>query len=352
MDKKDTKINKNIIWTVVSVLLAALTIRMVFKQNNDMSAGDLMAVIQSADKVWLLLAVAASAAYVWFEGVALCAILKYAGYPRSPFRGLLYSTSDVYFSAITPSATGGQPASAYFMIKDGIPAGMTTSVLVLNLMMYTLSVVALGILSIAISPDAVFGFGHISRLLIGIGFVTLSALSVFFLLLLKKGDIIFVPIFSIVFFLCDKGLLRNKEKKRQRLEKIRSDYKSSSDLISGKKRIVFSAFVWNFIQRGSQFLVPMLVYRSLGGETARMKMIFSKQCLITIGFNFVPIPGGMGVSDYLMLDGFSRVMEETMAYHVELISRGITFYICVAISGLITLLGYFLISRRRSAKTS
>ena len=44
---------------------------------------------------------------------------------------------------------------------------------------------------------------------------------------------------------------------------------------------------------------------------------------------------------YLMIDGFTPVMGEQLACSVELISRGITFYICVAISGLITLAAYF-----------
>ena len=61
---------------------------------------------------------------------------------------------------------------------------------------------------------------------------------------------------------------------------------------------------------------------------------------MTIGYNFVPIPGAMGVSDYLMLDGFTRVMERVMAFRIEMLSRGITFYICVALSGIITLIGY------------
>ena len=67
---------------------------------------------------------------------------------------------------------------------------------------------------------------------------------------------------------------------------------------------------------------------------------------MTIGYNFIPIPGGMGISDYLMLDGFIKMMGENMAYNVELISRGMTFYICVFISGTITLIGY-MVGRKR-----
>ena len=85
----------------------------------------------------------------------------------------------------------------------------------------------------------------------------------------------------------------------------------------------------------------MLVFRSLGGARSVMASVFAKQCLVTIGYNFVPIPGGIGISDYLMLDGFGSIMSGHLACSVELISRGVTFYMCVLVSGLITLIGDF-----------
>jgi len=344
MNKK--KPSKNLIWAVISFLLALLTIRVVLKQSKDISIKDLISVIGSSNLLFFILGVIAAWMYVWFEGVAICSILKNAGYPRSPFKGLLYSTSDVYFSAITPSATGGQPASAYFIMRDGIPAGIATATLVLNLMMYTVSIIVLGIISILLSPKALFEFSDFSRFLIILGFVTLSVLAFVFFILLKKEDLIFKPLLKLISFLYNKKLVKEKEKKLAKIEKIRNDYRLCSDMISGKKKTLFFAFIWNFIQRASQIVVPMLIYVSIGGEVSKMTQVFSKQSLITIGYNFIPIPGGMGISDYLMIDGFSRLMNEQMAYTVELISRGITFYICVSISGLITLIGY-LIGRKK-----
>ena len=69
--------------------------------------------------------------------------------------------------------------------------------------------------------------------------------------------------------------------------------------------------------------------------------IFAIQSYTILGAAYVPIPGGMGISDYLMFDGFDGMMGEQMALNVELISRGITFYVCVTASGIFTLIGYF-----------
>ena len=70
--------------------------------------------------------------------------------------------------------------------------------------------------------------------------------------------------------------------------------------------------------------------------------------MITIGYNFVPVPGAMGIADYLMVDGFSGIMSRDAAFELEMLSRGLTFYICVSISGVITLIGYLI--RRRVKK--
>ncbi|MBQ9519040.1 MAG: flippase-like domain-containing protein, partial [Firmicutes bacterium] len=333
---------KNLIWTAVSAALAVLTVKMVLKQSEDLSVSELIAMINSSDKFFFILGAAAAVMYIWLESVAVRSILKNIGYKQSPLRGLLYSTSDVYFSAVTPSATGGQPASAFFMIRDGIPAETAAAVLVLNLMMYTVSIVVLGVIAVIIKPDAFAAFNTFSRALINIGFLVLTVLSALFFLLLKKGEAMTEPASKFITFLYNKKIIREKDRKLARLEKAGKNYKKCSDMISHRKRILLNSFIWNFLQRASQISVPMLIYRSLGGKTAKMAAVFSKQCLVTIGYNFVPIPGGIGISDYLMLDAFGGMMGANMSSSVELISRSITFYLCVLVCGFITLLGYFL----------
>lgn len=108
---------KKIFWAVFSMALAVFTIWMVYKRSEGLSVKDIIAAASGANKIWFGLAIIASALFIWFEGVAILSILKGAGYKKSRFQGLIYSTSDIYFSAITPSATGGQPASAYFMMR-------------------------------------------------------------------------------------------------------------------------------------------------------------------------------------------------------------------------------------------
>lgn len=344
----DKKVSNNRIWIAVSFVLAILTIHLVLKQSKTVSFKDITRYVTMIDKTYLILAIISSALFVLFEAVAIGSILRKIGYEKSKSKCLLYSTSDIYFSAVTPSATGGQPASAFFMVRDGIPVGVATVTLILNLMMYTFSILFLGLIALIIDPGVLHDFGNFSRILISVAAVFLLLLVLIFYALLKKEEIVFGPIYKFIHFLHRKRIVKDIDTRIAHLEKTKNDYKECSEIVSSRKGILMSAFIWNLLQRAFQMAVPMLIFAGLGGPKSRMTSIFAKQCLITIGFNFVPIPGGMGISDYLMVDGFNRIMGRHMAFVVEMISRGMTFYICVLLSGIITLIGYYAGKRRKN----
>ena len=348
--EKVSKINdkyKKIFWAAFSPLLAMLTVWALLKQNENVSVIDIAHTAAKADKFWFLSAIVSSILFILFEGFALSSILKGAGYKPKYRNTVLYGTADIYFSAITPSATGGQPASAYFMMKDGVTGGVTTAVLLLNLMMYTLSIVALGIIAIIICPASFSQFNTPSKLLIWAGTAAQMCLAIFFMMILKNGNCIFDLLEKAVLFLGRKKILRNTKKTVAKLHKAQKDYSSCSQMFSGNYPLLVKSFIWNLLQRLSQIIVPSLLFIALGGGPGDSIKLFSKQCLITIGYNFVPLPGAMGVADYLMLNGFSELMGKDMAFHLEMLSRGMTFYICVSVSGLITFVGYLVKRRKR-----
>ena len=338
---------KKVIWSFVSLALAILTVKAVLDQNKRITLGQLIDSVGDFNKVWFVVSAICALLYVWFEGIAIRTILKDAGYPRKRRQALIYSTADVYFSAITPSATGGQPASALFMIKDGVPAGVTTAALVLNLIMYNAALGVLGIIALIISPGVVSQFSVTSDVLLIFGAAALILLSLFFFFVLRKGETVFGLAFRLLDFFKAKGIVKSGERTRNRLIKASGDYSACSEMISGRPELLVKAFIWNLLQRTAQITVPMFLYISAGGDRRRAAMVFSKQCLINIGYNYIPIPGAMGVADYLMLDGFKEVMGGDMAYRIELLSRGITFYLCVTLCGIITLIAHIVRRKRK-----
>jgi hypothetical protein len=55
----------------------------------------------------------------------------------------------------------------------------------------------------------------------------------------------------------------------------------------------------------------------------------------------------MGITDYMMIDGFSSLMDEAQSANLELLSRGLSFYVCILLCGVIVLVKYLIIRFRR-----
>ena len=341
-------------WTLFSLALAALSIWGVLSQSKKWSLTGILESLRTADPLWLGAAVVCTALFVLLEAVALFVLLKGTGYRESFGGSLLYSTSDIYFSAITPSASGGQPASAFFMIKDGVPAGAATVTLLVNLILYTLSLMILGLGSVIAYPSLFFGLRPLAQVLIAIGFLVHIGLTALFFVLLGKGEAVFGVLRRFLGFLHRKKLIHRLEYKLEKLDKAQEEYEICAGAMKGKRPYFLKALVWNLLQRAGQFAVPMFMYLALGGSPGNAGKLFASQCLIVLGYSPVPIPGAMGVADFLMLDAFTCLgfIEVEEAFRLEMLSRGLTFYICVAASGVITLLGYALLHRREKKENN
>ena len=342
---------KKWIWPLISLLLAVLSVSAVLSQLGEMPLRQFWETVREADVRWLSAAAVCGALFLILEGEAIRCILRGAGYPAGCAGGLLYSAADIYFSAITPSATGGQPASALYMHRDGIPAGVVTAALLVNLVMYTLSIVLLGLAAAILDFPLIYGFSAISKVLIIIGFAVQLGLTVLFFLLLGKGDRVFGTLRNLARLLHRWKLLYNPDSALARLDKAERDHDLCAELIRGKPGMLIGAFLMNFFQRMSRIAVPVFTYMALGGSVRQAPRVFASQCFVTIGYNCVPVPGGMGVADYLMVDGFSELMAFDDAIHLEVLSRSISFYFCVAVSGVIVLIGTLIQRSRRRKQT-
>ena len=337
-------------WGLLFLVLALLTGCAVILQSKSFSFSQFQHTLWSSSPGWMIAAIAAMLGFILFEGMSLLCIIKAFGYRKSFCKGFLYSSADVYFSAITPSATGGQPASGYFMMKDGIPGAVVTITLVANLIMYTLALLTVGITGFVIKPEIFLHFHLPGRILIICGCMVLSGLTVAFFLMILKPRILE----KICEFFLKLGrklhLVRHEEEKRQKLYRTMEEYRQCANAMADHKMVFVKAYIFNLLQRLSQITVTLFVYLAIGGSTSLAADIWFTQSYVTLGTYSVPIPGGMGVADYLLIEGFGAFFEEAEAVNLELISRGMSFYICILISAITVFLGTIITVKKRKSK--
>jgi len=341
---------KQVLFMLLFVLIAAMSVWAVVSQSQNFSLADFGVYIQNASLPWLIAAVAGMLGFILFEGFALQILCRAFGYRSNLRQGFIYSASDIYFSAITPSASGGQPASAYFMMKDGIDGMMTTVILVANLIMYAAAIIVIGILCFVVRFDLFLKYSLPSQILIIVGCVLQIGLLIFFYLLLRKDRLLQKLCNGVLSLLCRLHILRNREKLQAKLDAYMEQYRQYSKLISGHRKTLFFCFLFNFLQRASQIAVTMFVYAATTGKGFLESIeLWFWQGYVVLGSNCIPIPGAIGVSDYLMLDGFQNIMTESEAVNLELLSRSFSFYSCVIICG-IAVVAQYCINKRRTKR--
>ncbi len=322
-----------VLWSCISVLIAAASIWAVTAQTKQESLKALGQRLASAKPFWLLMAAAGMLGFILFEGLAVrtaCTAFTKRPKVRNSWN---WAAADIYFSAITPSATGGQPACALLMMQDGIQGSAATAALVLNLAMYTGAILVIGLVSFILKPGLFWNFSLVSRILIGIGYLAQIGLALFFFLLVRHEALLH----SICAFFLKVGaklrLVKHPQKYMEKLAVVISEYRSCASLMLGRPGLLFKVFLYNLLQRASQIMVTVFVFLALGLSGGTGLDIWALQSYTVLGANYVPIPGGMGVTDFLMLDGFGSILSADAAANLELISRSFSFYLCIVLCG-------------------
>ena len=118
--------------------------------------------------------------------------------------------------------------------------------------------------------------------------------------------------------------------------------------INFSRSVMAIFYVLNVFQRVSQIAVSMFIYLAMFPGGGNAVKVFVLQSCTVLGSNCIPIPGAMGVSDYLMLDCFGRVPVPSGAGNLELLSRAVSFYFCILICGIAMLAKFYIIKRRRN----
>ena len=142
---------------------------------------------------------------------------------------------------------------------------------------------------------------------------------------------------------CQRLAWRLEKKLETSIEK----YGSLVDIVLNGKKMLWKAYILNLLQRLSQIVVTLFSFVALHGDLFKLPRLLATQIYVVLGSNCVPIPGGMGVADYLMLKGYQQLMSREEAFQLEMLSRGLSFYVCMFVSLTAVVIGYVTIKRKK-----
>ena len=110
-----------------------------------------------------------------------------------------------------------------------------------------------------------------------------------------------------------------------------------------QKEALIKTYLLNLLQRASQILVTVFCYYAMHGKLSDGLRVFATQTYVVMGSNFIPVPGAIGISEFLMFFGYNMLLDEEASYTLALLGRGISYYTCSIISIFTVLAGYIMI---------
>ena len=324
------KANIKVIFNVILVvLLASLFAYLCFSDNGLV---ELVAKLKGFNKWWL-----STAFLCHLTNIAIDIYLVYKFTSNMDSRYTLRMAVRAamvgqFFSAITPSASGGQPMQVYAMSKQGVNSGIATSALVQKFLVYQTVLTLYSMLAILIRFDYFNSLNQIVWTLALTGFI-MQAVVIAAILLFSFNRKFTSHIISVLINLLEKlHLIKNAVEKIEKIEqKLLSFHEGNKELYRGK-RIFFTTYALTALQLTAIFLVQYCIYRAFHLEGARMIDLICAQSFVTMTSCLVPIPGASGATEGASSIFFSPFFDETTIKSAIALSRFISYYFTILIS--------------------
>ncbi len=315
------------------LLLAGLTACVIGRETD---LRQILTAAAEADKLWLLTAFAAAGLFLWCEGSNLARLLRASGCEAAGIRdGFHYACTGFFFSAVTPSASGGQPMQLYRMYRDGVDFARGSLALLgefLSFQVVSTALAAAGFLFQRRFLAEELGGGQYF-LLAGMGLNLLAAALALLLIVrpdavgrLVSGAVKLISLFSRKRGGQAEGFLSSQL----------AEYGNGAAQLRQNPSLIAKTLATTLVQLAAMYGVTYLAYRAMGFDTWSFLQVTALQAVLSVSVSVLPLPGAVGVSEGVFLLLFQAAMPGGAAGAFMILSRTAGFYLPVAVTGILT----------------
>lgn len=324
------------------VVLMCVTIGYILK---DESPQKVINTILSIKPVYIIGTIALMVFYILCEGLNIWITLKALKIKTKMIDCFGYGFVGFYFSGITPSASGGQPAQVYFMNRGKIPVSISSLSLMILLFAHQLVIVVFGIIGLFSKMDYAVTFKSGMNLLLLYGFLsnTFILLGILMLVIAPK------TVFKIVNFfgrlLYKVKIIKNKEKIRKKIARSLEEYEDGAIYMRENPRVIVYVVLVSLLQVFAFFAIPYVIYKGMGLNGYNLGDLVFAQAVLNIAVSSLPLPGAVGASESIFVNMFKTFFESKLVIPGMLLTRISNFYLVLALSGVVSIIMYIRVGK-------
>ena len=278
--------------------------------------------------------------YFYLQGLYMKYVLRSMDVDISLSRGTFYSIIEFFFSAITPSSSGGQPIQLLYMTKDKIPIRKSLIVLILNTIVFKLYLVVMGIVVVVFNFDYVAHANMMLKTLFFAGLVVDVAVIVFcYLLLFNQKLVRKILVFGNAII---AKLTKGKYDYSNKIDTTLEDYIHEAIYMRTHVKEVIISTIITFIQRTCMFAILYVIYKALGLKEYSFLNLLNIQILAMVSIEGLPLPGGVGALEEIQNTLYKGVFGK-LATTAMVLNRTFSFYIPL----IVVMIVIIVVSRRQ-----
>lgn len=243
--------------------------------------------------------------------------------------------SALFFNAITPFSSGGQPFQVYLLNKQGIKISESTNALLQNFLSYQLALITLGTIAIIINHfiEAIPNTSLLRHIVI-IGFIV-NVIVLALIIYLGKAKNLNTKMFNKIFnFIFSLKFIKNREVLKEKANKKIDEFYESGNYFKNNKYILLKAYSFNLVSLIILYIIPMFIFFSI--KVYDVNVIESIVCSSYTYFvgSFVPIPGGTGGLEYAFIEFFRVFSSSALISTCMILWRFVTYYLSMILGSL------------------
>ncbi len=327
--KKPSKQTRSNLLNALVIFGTVLIVVWLAARNGDAEAS-WQAILQ-ADYRWLLAGLG-----LWFGSVMMEALVNQCFFIWQRIKIRYFSTLHItllgmFYSNVTPAATGGQPMQVYAFKKRKVPVGVSSSSLAVKFFCFQTALLAGGAVLWLTQQGSVNACVGDTKWMILAGFL-INGLSVTAVLLLAINRNVVRLIIVFILKLGQKlRLVRDMARSSSRADAALEDFSASVDMLVHHPLQIVALLLLSGVQIAMLMSASYCVYLALHMSGHSPLLLMTLQWLLFIGASFTPLPGASGVQEggfYLL---YESIFPPALQFPALLLWRAVTYYMALMI---------------------
>ncbi len=331
------------------LIFGTLAIVLLIGINGQEMSGAVEA-LKSIAPEWIVLCVAAYGLHVVLDASTIWHYLRTQGYKITFRYALFTSVIGMYYSNVTPGATGGQPMQVYYLKKKDVPIGIGTSALTVKFFSFQFMLAVLStVLWIAYGDYIAVQTGsNIWILIVGYIYNIITVSFVLMMAVSKRLVRFFIRLFIRIG--TKLRLCKNPEAALVKWEDVLSTFHESvMSMRSHPKDFIVQLLLGGAILL-AQMLPIFLVYCAFGMTGSNYLELTALGIMLYVSAAYTPLPGASGAQEGVFAIYFSKIFPDGIRLMALLLWRFFTYYIAILVGAVVSVISGFHKSRHLAAE--